>query len=73
MYDLWQSPGGKVEKGETSAQAAIRETFEETDLQIREEEMGYLLNDPNFNCDVYITKLNEGQIPQRTEPTKHGP
>ena len=50
MYDLWQSPGGKVEKGETSAQAAIRETLEETGLQIKEEEMGYLLNDPNFMC-----------------------
>ena len=30
MYQLWQSPGGKVEKDETSKQAVIRETYEET-------------------------------------------
>jgi len=26
MYNMWQSPGGKVEKGESSIQAIRRET-----------------------------------------------
>ena len=34
MYNLWQVAGGKVEQGESSKQAAIRETKEETGLTI---------------------------------------
>ena len=34
MYDLWQFPGGKVEKGETSEEAVLRETAEETDIEL---------------------------------------
>lgn len=32
--DRWLTPGGGVEKGETHAEGAIRELFEETGLQI---------------------------------------
>lgn len=31
----WQFPAGKVETGETPAQAAVRETLEETGLSVR--------------------------------------
>ena len=30
----WEFPGGKIEEGETSEEAAIREMIEETGLQI---------------------------------------
>ena len=32
--EKWGFPGGKIEKGETPQEAAIRETMEETSLQI---------------------------------------
>ncbi|HHU17609.1 MAG TPA: NUDIX hydrolase, partial [Clostridiales bacterium] len=33
--DIWMVPGGGIEDGENSAEAAIREVFEETGLEIR--------------------------------------
>ncbi|MEP6600105.1 MAG: NUDIX domain-containing protein [Actinomycetota bacterium] len=34
VVDHWLTPGGGVEPGETLAQAAVRETFEETGLSV---------------------------------------
>lgn len=33
--DIWMVPGGGIEEGENSAEAAVREVFEETGLDIR--------------------------------------
>ncbi|RGB29190.1 hypothetical protein C1646_766903 [Rhizophagus diaphanus] len=57
MYNLWQVAGGKVENCESSIQAVLRETKEETALDIKKDECIFLFNDPAFNCD-------------RTEPEK---
>jgi ADP-ribose pyrophosphatase YjhB (NUDIX family)/predicted aspartyl protease len=73
MYNLWQVPGGKVERGESSIQAVIRETQEETGIKIEKENLIYLFNDPKFNCDVYATKLASNEELLNTEPEKQGP
>jgi len=33
--------------------------------------MKFILNDPEFNCDVYITRIPPSQRPRRTEPEKN--
>ena len=70
---MWQSPGGKVEEGETSEEAALRETEEETELKLNLLDLTYLFNDPTYDCDIYMTRLKANQIPQHTEIDKQGP
>ena len=72
MFNLWQVAGGKVEVGESSLQAALRETKEETALEVNSEQCEFLFNDPAFNCDVYLTKVLDHQELKRTEPEKQG-
>jgi hypothetical protein len=48
----------------------LRETKEETGLEIGKNNTQSIFNDPTFNCDVYITKVTDDQKLQRTEPKK---
>src|SRR6266496_5961659 len=73
MYNLWQVSGGKVELGKSSVQAVIRETHEETGIQVERKSLTYLFNDPKFKCDVYTTKLTSELNLRQTEPEKQGP
>ena len=57
MKGLLQVVTGKVEKKESSLNAILRETEEETELQIEEDRPQFLLNDPTYNTDIYVTKL----------------
>lgn len=41
-HEYWVLPGGAIETGETPEQAAVRETLEETGLQIRLERLLYV-------------------------------
>ena len=70
MPNLWQTVCGKVEVGESAKETCIRETLEETGIQISYYRPQYIFNDAVFNCAVYITKLLPNEIPKRTESEK---
>ncbi len=69
MEGLIQVPCEKVDPGETSYQAVIRETIEETGLTSVPK---YLCKDDRFNCDLYITDIGDRKS-EWTEPDKMGP
>src|SRR6266542_3359205 len=56
MKNMWQSPGGKTD-GKPSMEAALWELEEETSLVAKLEDLKFLINDPNYNCDVYTLKV----------------
>src|ERR1044072_3658387 len=68
MYLKYQVLCEKVEKGETSLEAAQREAQEETNLRIPIKAFQYIGNDPAFNCDMYTVKLYEDEVPELTKP-----
>jgi 8-oxo-dGTP diphosphatase len=62
---LWCEPSGRVEDGETAAQACVREAWEETGLKVRVIEPvgavvvgGYLIED--FRCEVVAGTATAG-------------
>lgn len=72
--DTWSFPGGKLDKFETIEACAIRETKEETDLDISNVKMDRYTNDMFFKNDLhYITLFVrcdfEGE-PKIMEPDK---
>ena len=62
--DYYDIPGGKIENGETSLEASIREFKEETGIKIISQEYkgNVIIEYPNmiFDLDVYIAKEYDG-------------
>ena len=62
--DYYDIAGGKIEDGETSSQASIREVKEETGIQIISQKYkgNVIIEYPNmiFDFDVYIVKEYDG-------------
>ncbi len=71
MKNMWQSPGGKTD-GEPSMEAALRELEEETGLVAEPEDLKFLINDPNYNCDVYTLKVHPNTELDLIKPEKNG-
>jgi 8-oxo-dGTP diphosphatase len=77
--NFWQNPGGKVEKGESLLEAIVRETKEETGLQVDPQRFQKLetrkLNSKqsgSYRITTFRLRLRSGEVPQKTE-SKHGP
>jgi 8-oxo-dGTP diphosphatase len=69
-YDI---PGGKIEKGETSEQTAIREMKEETGLKVGNLKYkgNMIIEYPNkiFDFEVFVTHESEGEPQEFAENT----
>lgn len=63
--NMWGVPGGKLDKNEDPIDGAIRETFEETGIQIDKKEMTYLKG-------VYIRQPQADFIYHMVKTTFHG-
>lgn len=55
----WGPPKGKVEKGETSMECAVRETYEETGLNIANSIKNSRFRSLNNKWDIYNIKLHK--------------
>lgn len=58
-------PGGKIEDGETSLEAAVREVKEETDLNIKQKNLAYVFTmskDNSKDIIFYIAKEWNGKV-----------
>ena len=68
----WNGFGGKIEKGETPKEAAVREVFEESDVILKEEDLTqvahFYYHEPGGDWDVvvYICNNFEG-TPKETK------
>jgi ADP-ribose pyrophosphatase YjhB (NUDIX family) len=56
---LWSLPGGKIEIGETLAQAIIREVHEETGLRVEPERIVGIYSDPK-----HVIAYSDGEVRQ---------
>jgi 8-oxo-dGTP diphosphatase len=58
--EKWGFPGGKIEPGETSREAAIRETKEETTLEVHN--LQEIKADIDIGVDIYYTRDYTGSV-----------
>jgi deoxyadenosine/deoxycytidine kinase/8-oxo-dGTP pyrophosphatase MutT (NUDIX family) len=69
----YQAPGGKIGYKETAIEACIRETLEETGLQLDETRIQHVLTDKGawkeeWTCYLFMTKLKDNEEPTVREP-----
>lgn len=58
--DLWAVPGGALEPGETAAEAAVRETLEETGLRVEVVGLVGIYSDPH-----HVIAYDNGEVRQQ--------
>lgn len=70
--NLWNLPGGGMEKGETPWEGVIREVDEETGLQVEVEKMTgvYAKPDQNEVCFTFLCKIVGGKMTLTNESDK---
>lgn len=64
--DGWEFPGGKIEQGETSEEAVVREIMEELDTEVEVKELFDTVeyDYPKFHLsmDCFICKIKKGDL-----------
>ena len=70
---LWSVPGGRVEPGETTAEAAVRETHEASGFRVVVEGLAGIVERAGPNGEVFVIDDHVGAwrstpIPSRSEP-----
>ena len=71
--DIWNLPGGNLEKGELPTEAAVRETKEETGLKIKIKELVGVYGKPHRDelAFVFLGKVKGGKLKKTKEADKH--
>jgi 8-oxo-dGTP diphosphatase len=62
MPSKWGLPGGRIEPGEEPEDAAVRETKEETTLDIKGDDLTRLENFSNKHVDIFHTRVYNGTV-----------
>ncbi len=72
-YDLWNLPGGRVEIGELPTEAVIRETKEETGLDVAIEKLVGVYGKSNSNDVVFtfLCSIEGGKLQITEEADEH--
>ncbi len=62
--NLWNFPGGSVEKDETLEEGAIRELKEEANLEVNSDYVEYIgtINRDSLEVNCYITREYSGEV-----------
>jgi ADP-ribose pyrophosphatase YjhB (NUDIX family) len=73
-FEVWGLPGGEIEPGETPAQAAVREVYEETGLNVRLTRLIGLYTKPqwtaaNTSTAVFAAEVIGGELLTDTAET----
>ena len=68
LEGYWEFPGGRVEEGETAAEAVVRELREETGLDVRVVSQGEAIDwdygHKKVHLDVFFCECDEGSEPR---------
>jgi len=70
MNNMWQLSEGKTD-GKLSIKAALRELDKKTGLMVKLKDLKFLLNDFNYNCDMYTLKVHPNTELDLIEPDKN--
>jgi 8-oxo-dGTP pyrophosphatase MutT (NUDIX family) len=74
--NTWCMPGGKFDPGETASETVIRETFEETGIQIPKESLHYFgpfyIRYPDMDYTFHMFEYQMEQLPEvHCSPAEH--